>query len=177
MMKQAAAVGLAVLAMAGQAVAAESDYLARFDGGIGVQPVSNVAGPANPDGTFQNVRKNVVRGVAPAGPWRIAELKAEVAFDGRISVKGRGLLLASGNSIGTNANARVFATLFCEASAQAEPHSTSAVGVALEPNGDFRIDDLVNPAPPETCASPALLIRVSGSGAWFAAGIPRLEQD
>ena len=39
------------------------DTLARFKGGIGVHPVSNIAGTANADGTFPNVTRNVVRTV------------------------------------------------------------------------------------------------------------------
>src|SRR4051812_39847293 len=71
----------------------ERDVLASFDGGIGVIPVSNGAGPVNADGTFPNVKLNVVRGVSPAaGPWRIAELRADIGTDGRIQVRGRGLL-------------------------------------------------------------------------------------
>src|SRR6185436_4817174 len=94
----------------------EHDALARFEGGIGVIPVQNGAGPVNPDGTFPNVKLNTVRGVPPgAGPWRIDELKAVVYTSGRIRVKGRGLLLASTDSIGENAGQSVFATLICEA--------------------------------------------------------------
>jgi hypothetical protein len=48
--------------------------------------------------------------------------------------------------------------------------------VPLELNGDFRIDDVLNPAPPADCASPVLLIRNPG-GAWFAAGILKREND
>src|SRR4051794_17434913 len=104
--------------LGGQASAYARDSLARFEGGIGVIPVSAGVAPANADGTFPNVRANIVRGVNPgAGPWTIAGLKADVDVDGRIKVRGRGLLLASGNSIGTNANQRVFATLICEATA------------------------------------------------------------
>ena len=171
MVKQAAVMIMASTIVAGVG-AHERDFLARFDGGIGVNPVANVAGPVNTDGTFPNVRQNVVRGVAPAGPWRIEDLRATVDVYGRIKVRGRGLLLAAGNSIGQNANARVFATLICEAAAPFVEHSTDLAGVALDPDGDFRIDDTLNPAPPSECASPALLIRASGSGVWFAAGIP-----
>src|SRR5262249_37738408 len=88
------------------------DSLVKVEGGIGVQPVSNVAGTANADGTFPNVTRNIVRGVNPAGQiWVIADLRANVKADGSIKVDGRGLLLAGGNSIGGNANASVFATL------------------------------------------------------------------
>jgi hypothetical protein len=174
-MKQSAVIILA-LAMAGTVGAHPRDFLARFDGGIGVIPAQNGAGTANADGTFPNVRLNIVRGVNPGGgPWRIASLKADVDVYGHITVKGKGLLLASGNSIGTNANQRVFATLSCAAGTAFVEHSTDPAGVALEPDGDFRIDDELNPAPLE-CPSPVLLIRNTG-GVWFAAGIPKLGDD
>lgn len=174
MMRQAAVVLFALGIMA-PVSAHESDLLARFDGGIGVIPVSNGAGPVNADGTLPNAKLNVVRGVFPgAGPWRIAELRAVVDTDGRIRVRGRGLLLASSNSIGQNANQRVFATLICEAVAPFVEHNT-AFSVPLEPNGDFQIDDTLNPVPTE-CASPVLLIRNAG-GVWFAAGIPKLGDE
>jgi hypothetical protein len=153
----------------------EGDFLARFDGGIGVTPVSAGAGQANPDGTFPNVKLNVVRGIAPgAGPWRIADLRADVDIYGRIKVRGRGLLLASSDSIGQNANQSVFATLICEAAAPFVQHNTRA-SVPLEANGDFRLDDTLDSVPSE-CASPVLLIRNKG-GVWFAAGIPKLGDD
>jgi hypothetical protein len=85
------------------------------------------------------------------------------------------LLLASGNSIGQNANQRVFATLICEAAAPFVEHSTAIAGVPLEANGDFRIDDTLSPTP-FVCPSPVLLIRNTG-GVWFAAGIPKLGDD
>ena len=67
----------------------DRDFLARFEGGIGVIPVSNGAGPANPDGTFPNVKLNIVRGVRPwRRPWRIADLRADVDVNGRIKVPG-----------------------------------------------------------------------------------------
>jgi len=150
------------------------DVMVRFDGGIGVIPASSGAGQANLDGTLPNVKLNIVRGVPPgAGPWKISDLKAEVETTGRITVRGRGLLLASGNSIGQNGGQRVFATLICEGSAPFVERSTDAAGVPLDVNGDFRIDDQLNPAPVE-CSNPALLIRNTG-GSWFAAGVPRLD--
>jgi hypothetical protein len=91
-------------------------------------------------------------------------------------VKGRGLLLAAGNSIGQNANQHVFATLICEAGLPFTERSTSFSGVALEANGDFRIDDTLNSVPSE-CASPVLLIRSSANGSWFAGGIQKLGDD
>ena len=148
---------LLTAALGGQVSAYARDSLARFDGAIGVIPATAAAGTVNGDGTFPNVKSNVVRGVNPgAGPWTIAGLKAEVDVDGQITVKGRGLLLASGNSIGTNANQHVFATLICEAVAPFVEHSTALPGVALEPNGDFTIDDTLTTVPSE-CPSPVLL--------------------
>jgi len=166
---------LLTVGIVGQVSARERDLLARFEGGIGVIPVTGGAGPVNADGTFPNVKLNIVRGVSPAGPWRIADLRAEVFTDGRIQVRGRGLLLASGNSIGTNANQSVFATLICEAAAPFVQLNTNAAGVPLAPNGDFRIDDTLSSVP-AACASPVLLIRSIG-GAWFAAGIPDLGNN
>jgi hypothetical protein len=179
MMKRSIVI-LVMLGIAGvgiRATAQRRDILANFDGGIGVIPVQNVAGLMNADGTFQDVRRNIVRGVAPgAGPWRIADLKAVVDSDGRIRVRGRGLLLASGNSIGQTASQVVFATLICEAAVPFVEHSTNSVGVPLDPNGDFRIDDTLDSAPSE-CPSPVLLIRTTVNRTWFAAGIPKLGDD
>ena len=148
--------------------------LVKFEGGIGVIPVASGVGQAP---TAEVVNRNIVRGVQPAGQiWVISALSANVKVDGRIHVDGRGLLLGGGNAIGFNGNASVFATLICEAVAPFTERSTNPVGVALEPNGDFRIDDVLVPAPPADCDSPVLLIRnAEPNPAWFAAGIP--EQD
>jgi hypothetical protein len=176
MMKQIAAAVFALGIVTGVGAHGRDDLLARFAGGIGVIPVASSAGAVNPDGTFPNVKSNIVRGVSPgAGPWRIADLKADVDIYGRIDVRGRGLLLASSNSIGQNANQKVFATLICEATAPFVEHSTALTGVPLDANGDFRIDDTLNPVP-SACPSPVLLIRNTG-GVWFAAGIPKLGDD
>jgi len=157
---------LVALVVTGIASAQQNTNL-RFRGGIGVIPVTGVAANGA-------VNLNVVRGVNPAGPWRIADLDADVTYDGHIRVKGRGLLLAAGNGIGTNAGASVFATLFCGPAATATAHSSNRV--ALEADGDFRIEDFLSPAPPTSCETPVLLIRNgAGSGVWFAAGIPELQ--
>jgi hypothetical protein len=175
MMKRAVMFFL-VMGVVAAASAQERGTLARFGGGIGVIPVSSGAGTANPDGTLPNVKLNAVRGISPAGaPWTIADLKAVVDADGRIKVKGRGLLLAGGNSIGQNGNQSVFATLICETAAPFVERNT-AFSVPLEPNGDFRIDDTLR-AVPTDCPSPVLLIRTSSNGTWFAAGIPKLGDD
>lgn len=145
-------------AIAQSALAQEN--LVTFSGGIG-------------DITTGSTDTTVL-GVPAAGQiWVIRDLQAQVKEGGRIQVDGRGLLLGAGNAVGSNANASVFATLFCANDGNAE-HSTSAAGVPLQVNGDFRIQDSLSPEPPSTCTSPVLLIRVTGGGSWFAAGIPFL---
>ena len=156
-------------------LAAADDSLVKFKSGIGVIPVSSgVVPPTLP--TAESVNRNIVRTVQPPGQiWVIADLTADVKTDGRIKVRGRGLLLGGGNSIGTNAGQSVFATLICEAAAPFTLRNTAPAGVPLDANGDFRIDDVLTPAPAD-CASPVLLIRNLG-GAWFAAGIVNRRND
>ncbi len=158
------------LAFTGLAFAQDNTNV-KFRGGIGVIPVTGVAA----NGT---VNLNIVRGVNPAGPWRITDLDVVVEADGHIRARGRGLLLAAGNGIGTNAGANVHATLFCGPAATATAFDET--GVRLDSNGDFRIDDFLtgNGPVPSPCENPVLLIRngaVPGQGVWFAAGIPKLE--
>jgi hypothetical protein len=155
------------LAFAGIASAQDNTDL-RFKGAIGVIPVTGVAA----NGT---VNLNVVRGVSPGAPWKITSLDARVSSDGRIKVFGRGLLLATGNGIGTNAGQSVHATRFCGPAATATAHNSTLSGVALADDGDFRIDDLLSPMPPVVCDTPVLLIRNVG-GVWFAAGIRKVEE-
>jgi hypothetical protein len=153
---------LLVLFFALTAVAGDgqSDKLAVFSGGIGVIP-GGIGVPAS----------NIVRGVNPPGQiWVIREFAAAVNTDGRIRAAGRGLLLGGGNGIGSNANQSVHATLMCANDGNVQ-HTTPTL-VALDPNGDFVIDEVAAPPVPATCTSPVLLIR-NGGGAWFAAGIPR----
>ena len=158
------------LAMLAPLPAASDESLAKFKGAIGVIPVSSGAGTA---ATATVVNRNIVRGVQPAGQiWVISDLKANVKKSGDIKVDGRGLILGGGNNAGRATGQSVFATLICEAAAPFIERSTNPVGVALTADGDFRIDDVLAPAPPTTCASPMLLIRTAGSGNWFAAGIP-----
>lgn len=148
-----------VFVMGAIAQSALAQNLVRFSGGIG--DIST--GSTN----------TTVRGVAAAGQiWVIRDLAADVKQDGSIRVDGRGLLLGAGDAVGSNGNASVFATLFCANDGNVQ-HSTNPAGVPLEVNGDFRIDDRLSPPPPNPCASPVLLIRVTGSGSWFAAGIPK----
>ncbi len=160
------AVGLLALVLP---FAEAEDTLVRFDGGIGVDPVSNAPGPGAIAAT---VTRNIVRGVQPASSWVIAKLKAEVKDDGRITADGRGLVFASGDAIGTAlvltptgaaASITVFATLICE-------------NVAPFVERNFKIDDVLSPPPPpSSCATPVLLIRNAGNGFWFAAGIQKFD--
>lgn len=184
---------LIVLALGPIAQLGASDgVLARFDGAVGVDPVASVAFPLfAPDTTgrtFENVLRNVVRGVRPSPAiWRIADLHAVVGAEGRIRVIGRGLVLGGGDQIGQSLNLLVVATLLCDAQAPFVEWSSAEVvngsfdtATALDRRGDFRIDAVLrslagDPLPTE-CASPLLLIRTRG-GAWLAAGIPRLDED
>jgi hypothetical protein len=151
---------------------AQEDSLVKFKGGIGVDPVSDVAvSKATPPVT--TVTTNTVRGIAPAGQiWVISSLEGQVSTDGRIFVRGRGLLLGGGDGIGTNGGQSVFATLFCGAAGSATAFSSNKTGVPLAANGDFAIDDVLSAAPADPCDTPVLLIRTTGgTNAWFAAGI------
>lgn len=145
------------------AVPASAANVARFNGGVGVIPL----GSAN----------TTVRTVLAAGQiWTIRELTAVVKDDGSIRVVGRGLLLASGSAVGSNAgNAKVFATLMCANDGNVQHNSSNTPGVQLATNGDFVIDEALSPAPPSTCDSPVLLIRNAGNGGWFAAGLPEVD--
>lgn len=149
---------LALLALPLQAKA--DDRLARFEGGIGVVP-ARVGGAAN-----------TVRGTGPGGqPWVISRLSVDVRADGRVSVDGRGLLLAGGDNIGFNGGQTVRARLFCGLVA-----FDSDQAVPLEENGDFRIEGNLGPVP-TPCDRPVLLIvnvPATGAPVWFAAGIPKL---
>lgn len=162
---------LSLLALIVPVLAGAADTLVRFKGGIGVIPVSSGQGTAT---TATVVNRNIVRGVqAPGQPWVIADLRADVKVDGTIRVDGRGLLLAGGNGVGGNAGASVFATLMCANDGNLQ-HNSNLAGVPLEPDGDFRINDVLAPAPPSPCESPVLLIRntsVNANQGWFAAGI------
>ena len=171
-MKKVLAIGLvfvSVIPFAAFGNGRHESLLVRFRGAIGVDPVSNVV----VNGTTTTVNANVVRGVSPAGQiWRIADLDANIREDGRIRLRGQGLLLGGGNGIGTNGNQSVFATLFCGAASSATASSTNVSGVALDSDGDFTIDDVLSPIPPSSCETPVLLIQTTaGSHPWFAAGI------
>jgi hypothetical protein len=141
--------------------AAERDTLVNFQGGIGATPARLSAGVFVANDVF---------GVNPGGrPWVIRELEAAVKTDGDIKVKGKGLILGGGDNVGTSGSGQqVQARLFCDGIA----HNSGLVPLA--PNGDFEIDDVLSPLPPNPCTAPVLLI-VSAGGSWFAAGIPQLS--
>ena len=148
------------------------DTLAKFEGGIGVIPVSSGVGTET---TATVVNRNIVRGVQPAGQiWVIRKLEAEVTTNGAIKVEGEGLVLGGGNNVGRATGQNVFATLICEAAAPFTERNSDLAGVPLGPNGNFEIDDVLSPAP-TTCASPVLLIRNAANMNWFAAGILNAE--
>ena len=161
---------LATVALAPLSAVAD-ELLVKFDGGIGVDPVSTATTP------------NIVRGVQPpAQIWTIADFKAEVMVDGRIKADGQGLVFAGGDTIGTaiapgGAALKVFATLICENAAPFTERNTGPVPLAE--NGDFKIDDVLSPRPParSACATPVLLIRNQGNQNWFAAGIQKFDDD
>jgi hypothetical protein len=156
----------------------------KFNGGIGVHPVSTITGcpgtpttPApcltdpdsdttTPSPTSPTVTFNIVRGVHPAGQiWVIDDLDAKVGTDGSIKVKGNGLVLAGGNNLGRPPSPlpSVIATLICDLPTTAIPippqFSSVSAGVVLSPTGDFQINGQLSPLPPNPCTSPMLLIR------------------
>jgi len=166
-----AALAVVVSALLTSPLTAADHTLVKFDGGIGVIPVSNVT-VAN---GVTTVSRNTVRGINPPGQiWVIGGLKADIDTDGHIRARGRGLLLGGGSNIGLNANQSVIATLICDAAGT--QLFTTTTPVPLEANGDFDIDDTLAPVP-TACASPVLLIRNGTGAVWFAAGILKLDRD
>ena len=154
----------------------DSKTLVRFEGAIGADPLTGAGGVDV---------VNVVRGIQPGGrAWVMRALHAAVGKNGHIFARGSGLLLASGDVIGTvGPVTQVLATLACGPAAT--PLLFHSAPAALDASGNFRIDsalsqDGVNPAVlPPTCDNPVLLIRAAGAngapGPWFAAGIPDID--
>jgi len=111
MMKKAFAYTMFLGAVFSQPAAADE---LKFKGGIGVIPVSSVSSCAAllapcVTGPPVTVNRNIVRGVSPAGQiWVIADLDAKVSSNGKITVKGKGLILAGGDNAGvTNIAAKI----------------------------------------------------------------------
>jgi hypothetical protein len=157
---------LTMAALVGVSALAQDSNL-KFHGAIGVVPVTGVS----QTGT---VNLNTVRGVPPGNPWRIDKFEAVITPDGHVRAVGRGLLLAAGNGIGTNAGQSVHLSLFCGTGAATTEHDTTVSGVRLEADGDFAIDDYLSPGLTSACTTPTLLIRNVG-GVWFAAGIQKID--
>jgi hypothetical protein len=168
---------LAALTLSAAFAHADSRTLVKFEGAIGADPLTGAGGVDV---------VNVVRGVNPGGrAWVLRRLNAAISNGGHIFARGSGLLLASGDVIGTPGPVtQVAATLAC-GPANATASLFNSAPAALDAAGNFRIDsvltqDGVNPAVlPPTCDNPVLLIRSVGAngapGAWFAAGIPDLD--
>jgi len=158
-----------LLAVSLPLTAAADSSLVKFSGAISVDPVRGVDANNAPV-------SNVVCGVSPGvTPWHIGSLRAVVHNDGHITVDGRDLLVAATNGLGTNLGQTIEAQLFCNTSNATcgTASTTSPTGVAIDPDGDFRIDDTLSPLPPTTCTNPVLLITQipSKGGRWFAAAI------
>jgi hypothetical protein len=180
MRRSSVAFAIAALALSAAAFAhSGSKALVRFDGAIGADPLTASNGVDV---------LNVVRGINPGGrAWTIRKFSANVSKDGFVSARGAGLLLASGDVIGTRAGiAQVALTLFCGA-ANNTAAAFSSAPAAFDTSGDFHVSsaltqDGVNRAVlPESCDNPALLIRAVGAnggpGAWLAAGIVDARDD
>jgi hypothetical protein len=176
-MKKSSFVSILVLLIGGffASSASGDDNLVQFKGGIGAIPISNVV--VNATTGAITVNRNIVRGInSPGQIWRIEDLAVTIRTNGEITVDGKGLVLAGGDNVGRATGQNVFATLICEVTTPpSEQSSTTLAGVPLADNGDFKIDDVLDPPPPADCASPVLLIRTAVSGNWFAAGIPVLK--
>lgn len=156
--------------------AAADDASLTFNRGIGVDPVTCPAPTTPPTpcaGSSGTVVLNIVRGATPGGQiWVIDKLKAQVSANGSIQVSGKGLVLGGGNGAGgIPAGLKVFATLSCLSTGNFALSSTTLTGVAVSPNGDFQINDMLSKPPPVPCASPLLLIQSATNSHWFALGI------
>ena len=171
---------LSLLAAAAVALSAHAagDTLVRFEGAIGVDPLTASGG---------QLVTNTVRGIAPGGRgWVLPSFDASVRVDGRIRASGRGLLFSSGEVIATRGGVgAVVLTLFC-GPADPSAQAFTSPAVPLDAAGNFRVDatlseDGVNPATmPAACDNPQLLVRGFNTntnlpGGWFAAGIARLD--
>jgi hypothetical protein len=176
-----AAGALALAAMVPMSADA-AQAVARFDGGIGVNPVTlaggvGVANDVNPCPVVTTAL--CVNTPPPGRPWVIQDLQGQVDGDGSFDIQGKGLLLAGGANIGRTGGLHVRMRLYCGTGAAAASF-TSTEEVLLEPTGDFRLRgqlQLLNPL--SDCANSILLILNAGTdgktvnGPWFAAGIPK----
>jgi hypothetical protein len=151
----------------------DRDPLLKFEGAIGVDPLT-AAGGAD--------ASNVVRGVSPGGrAWVIRKLDAAVYADATVSISGKGLLFASGDVIATRGPVtHVAATLACgPADATAAKYTTAPSELNAAGNFNIRgplLDGVNTAVLPAVCENPQLLIRganpaTGAAGGWFAAGI------
>jgi len=167
---------ISTLALASTA-APSTDLLFKFDGGIGVTPVSQVLDLQSNGGSPDQgeVVENLVRGhFASKQPWRIANLHATVRTDGTIQVQGHGLLLAGGDHIGTSQAANVRASLVCGMGADANSRFEIFTSFhALTDDGEFSFDEVLPnfTSLPNPCVEPALIIWDANTARWLAASI------
>ena len=146
--------------------AAGTITIAQFSGpGIGVIPWGAGAGIAE---------RNIVREENPANEiWRVGNITASVKSDGTISLDAAGLLVASGELIGTNGGNTPFnALLSCEPGG---PKYISSNFYMSDASGKLVIRgklDRDNLPLPRVCAYPVLLIGGVGHGGWVAAANP-----
>jgi len=148
------------LALGGDAsAAAQTDPVRlRFNGGIGVIPVSSGVldnGAATTALVAPSVTRNIVRGVQTCRP-DLGDRRARCQGEGERAhqVDGKGLILAAGTMRERAAGQSVFATLICEPTPPFTERVTPLAGVLLSPTGDFKIDAALAPLPPDICASP-----------------------
>ena len=160
---------MAAVVPIGLSASDDDPVIVKFDGGIGVDPVGGFSTPITIGTvTFRAATVNTVRGIAPGGvPWTIRNLKATVEVGGELDLKGRGLVLAGSDRIGTSLGLTVRAMLFCGGTT-----AFTSQNATLDPNGDFEIDGFLNPPPPNPCTGPTLLIVSGATPQWLAAGIP-----
>ncbi|MDH4052125.1 MAG: hypothetical protein OEW88_11670 [Gammaproteobacteria bacterium] len=168
---------LSLALAATSASAAPAAVILKFNGAIGVDPLT-AAGGADVS--------NVVRGVSPGGrAWVIRKLDAKVFSDATVEIRGKGLLFSSGDVIATRGPVtHVAATLACGA-ADATALKISTAPAELNAAGNFTIrgpllDGANTAVLPAVCDNPQLLIRAANptTGAvsgWFAAGILDLD--
>ena len=152
--------------------AAGTYTLAQFSGpGIGVIPWGPGAGAP---------RRNVVRGIEPHSEvWRVGNITASVKSDATLSLSADGLLIASGDEIGTNRpNIPFQAVLTCVNVPGAYYQSSDATYMAdasgkLVIRGKLSAFDHGIPIQfPSVCQKPVLLIYTFDFNTWVAAANP-----
>jgi len=125
-----------------------------------------------------------------AAPWVVQEGKAQVDPDGKVKVRVKGLLIASGALangdpvpaalVGTTGPVTsVHVTLTCGGPGGGVPFTLTSTGaVPLSPQGDFKINAQITL--PTTCDRPILLIRFGApdaGGPFLASADPFFERE